>query len=97
MSDKPFRVVIFQENDHWIAQMLEHDLCAQGPDLKTVRARFLATYCAELIESERSGREPLEGIAPAPAEFEQMWRDRSPFQECEKVNGKVPIQLAIAA
>lgn len=97
VSENAVRVVIFKEADQWIAQMLEHDICAQGPDLDTVRERFLATLRAEVAESERNGHAPLENIGPAPALFEQKWNQRSSFAECRDGDDGVPVEFAIAA
>lgn len=97
VSDKAFRVVVYQEGESWIAQMLEHDICAQGPDLDTVRRRFIHTVNAEILESTKSGKKPLEGIDPAPQRFEEFWQRRSSFAECDSAAADVPLQLAIAA
>jgi hypothetical protein len=97
VTNKGFRVVVYQEGDRWIAQMLEHDIRAQGPDLSTVHKRLMATLQAEIAESISKGRLPLEGIDPAPPRFEEYWAKRSSFTEQDQVADNVPVCLAIAA
>jgi hypothetical protein len=87
------RAVVFKDGDAWVAQALEHDICAQAPDLPTLRLRFLATVRAEIEESEQSGRAPLEGIPPAPDRFFKLWDQRSKFVD----SSSDEVELALVA
>lgn len=70
MSDK-IRVIVFKRGEHWLAQGLEHDICAQATSLDKLFARFDLTVS---LESELDGG--LERIKPAPEQFFDMWDQR---------------------
>lgn len=91
------RVVIFKDGDMWVAQALERDLCAQGRDLKTVHARFLATLRAEIEHAMELGIEPLQNLDVAPERFQEMWKNRSPFSDKPNESAGLPVELALAA
>lgn len=67
------RTVVYRDGDMWAAQCLEFDIGACAPDLKTLRSRFEATLLAELTATAGEGKQPFEGIDPAPTEFVEMW------------------------
>jgi hypothetical protein len=91
------RVVIFQEGDIWIAQALEHDICAQGSDLDVVKERFVATMEAELDHAREQGKASLDHIPQAPDHFFQMWKERSSFSEKLEGNDDGQVELALCA
>ena len=69
------RVIVYRECEAWVAQVLEHDISAQGVDFQSAIRRLTATVNAECRHTvQKHGRE-FEGIDPAPAIFEQMWND----------------------
>lgn len=86
------RVIVFKEGNLWIAQGLELDICAQGPDLTTVKSRFLATL---RIECETGN--PVESIGPSPERFQSLWDKRSDFVNRILERGGIPVELAVAA
>jgi hypothetical protein len=90
------RVVIFQEGDIWIAQGLEHDICAQGSDLDALRGRFVATLQAEIDHAREQGKRSLKDIGPAPEHFFQMWEERSSFSS-KLGNSDGQVELALCA
>jgi len=69
------RVVVFQDGDAWIAQCLDYDICAQGPNLDAVRKRFNVVMAAEIDESSRRNGAPLSGIGPAPQWLQDKWQE----------------------
>lgn len=90
------RVVVFQESDTWIAQALEHDICAQAGDLDSLYERFQATLEAEYDHARALGKASLD-IAPAPQHFFQMWDERSRFAERIEGNDDGRVELALCA
>ena len=69
-------VVIFTEGQHWIAQAIERDICAQGKDLDDVKARFEKTLDLELMLSfQNNDPQPLASVPVAPARFKQIFLD----------------------
>ena len=63
--DHPIRVIAFQECDQWVAQCLEHDICAQAPDLDTLYARVEATLLAEDAALREGGKGGIQSPFPA--------------------------------
>ncbi len=71
------QVILFEESGQWVAQCLEYDIAAQGPNLDTARERFDVTLKAELKESlDRHGKR-FGGIPPAPERYQRMWERRA--------------------
>jgi hypothetical protein len=71
------RVIVFKDDGQWVAQCLEHDIGAQGPDVDTLMTRLEVVLNAECKASLDKGEEPFKGIDPAPARFQQMWERRA--------------------
>lgn len=67
MSEQ-FRVILFKEDGQWVAQGLEHDICAVASSLDELHGRFEVTV---RIESSREGG--LKAIGPAPQHFFHLW------------------------
>lgn len=65
------RVIVFQDDDLWLAQGIEHDICVQAETLPAVFARFELAVNAEAKEGG------LDRIAPAPDAFHKMWERRA--------------------
>lgn len=68
------RVVVFREEDQWVAYCLEYDIAAQAPDLETLKRRLEVTISVELDESIRRNGTPFAGIGPAPAYIQDRWK-----------------------
>ena len=67
--------VLYQEGSCWIAQGLEHDITAQADSLPDVHDAFTMKVLAEVGISLDLGKEPLEGIDPAPPHFWKMYKE----------------------
>lgn len=72
-ADGRYRVVVFNDEGTFVAQCLEHDICAFAPDLETLRGRFLDVFYIEANMGINDGTEPFSGIDPAPQKFQNMW------------------------
>ena len=73
------RIIVYKEDDHYIAQCLEYDICTQAGDRDTLRDRM-----ACLIECEiRAMEESNQAIDAAPERFHNMWDkgDRLSYRE----------------
>jgi hypothetical protein len=66
-------VIIYPEEDYWIAQGIQFDVTARGKTPTEASERFNDKFGAELVMSMEIGEEPLSGIGPAPIEFQQMY------------------------
>ncbi len=71
MSDK-IRVILFKDDDKWVAQGLEHDICVQAETLGDLYGRF---EVAVRLESAEEGG--LERIGEAPQYFFDLWNKKA--------------------
>jgi hypothetical protein len=62
-------VLLFKEDDWWLAQCLEYDLCSQAKTPEDVLYEFERTLLAQILISIEANEEPLAGIDPAPEEY----------------------------
>ncbi len=74
---KEVRVVVFREEDMYVAQCLEFDIATQAHDIEGVLDRLDLTIEAECQISLEATGKPLNGIAPAPIYFHQLWEKGS--------------------
>jgi len=63
------RVVLFEEAGAWSAQCLDFDIAAQAEKLLDVQDELVRVLAVHVAASRQLGREPFEGIAPAPLRF----------------------------
>jgi hypothetical protein len=71
------RIVVYEEDGHFIAQCLEYDICTQAPDKETLRERMDCLIECEMIAMRQAGR-PLD---PAPEHFHKMLPQGSQYIE----------------
>ena len=99
MADDGIRVIIFRENEQWVAQCIDYFIGAQADTPGDLWENFALTFAVELKESkERFGSE-LAGIDPAPAFYEKMWEDRAAdlTPTAAAAVDHLPLNLALAA
>lgn len=65
------RVVYFQEENYWLAQGLEHDICVQANSISDLYGKF---EVAVRLETENGS---LDHIPAAPAHYFDLWEKRS--------------------
>jgi hypothetical protein len=70
---KGVRVVAFQENEMWIAQCVEYDICVQGKDLAQARRRMTVALTQEAVITTNKHGEPFKGLDAAPDYFDAMY------------------------
>lgn len=85
------RVIIIKEDELWVAQGLERDICVQAENLDDLQTFF---EVAVRLEGEADGG--LERIAPAPQYFHQLW-DRRPGDYNPKTQGALAFEYGMAA
>lgn len=71
------RVLLYREDDMWVAQCLEHDIAAQGKTLDEVQNKFHQTFIGQVILDLEAGKQPLKNVPKAPAEFLKMFENSS--------------------
>ncbi len=72
---KELNLLIFKEDDWWIAQFLEYDIAAQARTLSDVQYEIQRVLVGRVTMAEKLNIDPFEGLAPAPKEYLQMSKD----------------------
>jgi hypothetical protein len=77
ISRDQFRVsvVIYPEDEFWIAQGVQFDITSRGRTPIEASERFNDKFGAELVMSLELGEEPLAGVGAAPKEFWDMYEN----------------------
>ena len=57
----------------WVAQALEHNIAAFGPDIEHAKRAFERTLSGYLEIAAKYHREPLADLKPAPPVFWNIW------------------------
>ena len=74
-SKKKLRVVIYMEQDRFVAQCLEYDVCAQGKTIgDTIKFIHLALLETKDDSLKRHGQ-AFAYVNEAPSQFHKMWED----------------------
>ncbi len=94
-ASQSFRVVIVKDGDQWIAQCLEHDICAMAGDLETLESRFEVAFEAEMQLCKSEGRD-LDSLPKAPDHFFALWDKRSGFDKSDTIDG-LGYEMALCA
>ena len=90
------KIIAFPEGDQWVAQCLEHDICAQAPDLDTLYSRIEAAICVEDEAFRQAGKGGIQALPRAPEHFFRMWEKRSVFHRNGSCDG-VQYDVALVA
>ena len=96
------RVVVFRDNEKWIAQCVEFDIGAQGETFDDVATRFALAIGADFQESMQRHGKPFGGIDPAPRWYAELWEGRArtvpPIQSIQTEGSDAPpYQMALVA
>jgi hypothetical protein len=94
-ASQSIRVIVFKDDDHWVAQCLEHDICAIATDLETLQYRLEVTVEAERALCQEKGLD-LDSLPAAPKYFFEKWERRSEFDYSGQADG-VGYEMALCA
>ena len=68
------RALLIEGDDGWwSAQCLEHDIAAQAKGLSELNYELGRVLMAQILLSKEAGKEPFEGINPAPKKYWDMY------------------------
>ncbi len=73
MPEYTLSVLLWQEDNLWLAQCLQYDIAAQAKTLGDLRYELERILVGHLVISAENGAEPFEDIPPAPTEFWQKY------------------------
>lgn len=65
--------IAYREGDAWIAQGIEYDIVAFANDVLKLPNAFSRAVLENICITEHLGRQPLEGVKPAPSRFQVMF------------------------
>lgn len=68
-NQTPLRIVLFKEDEKFIAQCVDFDICTQADNIETLKDRMDCLIETELKDALASGLV----IDPAPKRFHKMW------------------------
>jgi len=68
------RVCIYPEGDYLIAQCVDYDIAAHGPDEESAIQEFIRAYMAHVLVAIELGQPPLEELPPAPPHVADDWK-----------------------
>jgi len=81
LGDLRLRVLLFrQADDVWVAQVLEHDMAAHGPNEYAALAAVQLVLQAHVNFDTRLQRPPLSRLQAAPAEFWDAYNHAEPLR-----------------
>ena len=73
-----YHILVWQENDGWGAQLLEHDISAQGDSRADVLYNISLAIAGESLTRSRDRRfKPLSEVPSAPERFIQLYENHS--------------------
>lgn len=72
------RAVVFQEEDGWIAQCLEYDLCTSAKDRKELTRKLASQLRLQIVLDLAKGKKPFQDLPRAPQRFWEMYSGNTP-------------------
>ena len=67
------KVVVFESRGRWVAQCLDYDLCTSSAARERLPRQILSQLRAQIALDLKHGREPFQGLSPAPPRFWEMY------------------------
>ena len=77
-GDIVLKVLLFRREgdlDTWIAQGLQHNIVAHGPDVEHAKRAFVRTVRGYIELATKHGQDPLASIRPADQFFWNCWKE----------------------
>lgn len=72
-DDIAINAVVFQEDGTWIIQGIEYDIAAHSEKLDDAPTVFMRALLENVCITQHLGKQPLQGIGPAPDRFRRMF------------------------
>jgi hypothetical protein len=77
-SIEPMSIVLVPRGTVWLAQCLEHDVCATGFSEQEAAEAVLDSLILRVSVDRMLGRKPFDGLPPAPPEFWRLYDTGKP-------------------
>ena len=72
-NTQPLRIVVYKEQDKFIAQCVDFDIATQADDFETLKSRMDCLLECELRAASDSGQ----AVDQAPQKFHNMWKQNA--------------------
>jgi hypothetical protein len=100
MPDNPnafhINVILFEHGEWWSAQCLEYDIAAQAKSLSDLLYELERVLVSHLYIAEELGRQPFDGLGPAPQKFWDLYDRTHTRIEADNVPFRLPHPTAIS-
>jgi hypothetical protein len=95
MGGEHIRAVAYWTDGLWIVQALEYDIRARAYERDEAPRALIKAFKERRALNKHLGRKGLEGIRPAPPEYEAMFnRVAARERRVEKADGEVEVAFA---
>lgn len=95
MTALKISAILFQEGEVWSAQCLEYDIATQADSLPNLRYELERVIFAHIAACKNIGREPFEGLPPAPQHFWKMFENSKTRVEGDDIPFRLPNSLVV--
>ena len=90
--------IAFKEGDAWVVQGIEYDIVAHAYDIVAAPSAFMRAVVENIVITKHLGRNPLEGVKPAPERFRSMYEEaKLEMRPLEKPQEWPQISVRVAA
>jgi hypothetical protein len=97
-SELQINAIAFKEGEAWIVQGIEYDIVAHAYDVAKLPYAFARAVLENIVITEHLGRQPLQGINPAPARFREMYEHAETEMRPVRVIDRIPtVAVRLAA
>jgi hypothetical protein len=86
--ERTLRILLFKPGSQWVAQCLDVDLVAQGPEIDDALEAFASVLTGRILLDLKAGREPLSSCEQPPAKYLELARRAKALRD----NRQVPDQ-----
>lgn len=83
--NRTLRILLFKPGSQWVAQCLEVDLVAQGPEIDDAMEAFVSVLTGRILLDLKAGREPLSSCEKTPAKYVELAQRAKALKESREI------------
>lgn len=80
-QSKELHVLVFKDDDLWIAQCLEYDIAVQARTIEELEENFVCSIIAHVMSSIEDKEAPFSTLPETPKEFWDMFQRAKQFRD----------------
>ena len=85
-------VLIFREENKWVAQGLEYDIAAQADSIPAVQLALAKAVLSQAAVNVEHGKEPFEDVPEAPSRYRVEFEKAQRLADSPEFKGKKPVR-----